>query len=304
MESFLALADSLRLQWRALVPDQAWRATLTALVLALGYFTLVWALERFARVRRDHYRRRGFVHDLVFYFYSKGGFPKLLLPTALMVALHDQLAPVLDLRLVEGLPYPLQLVCWILTADFLNYWIHRAKHRFRFLWAFHTTHHSQPHLNFATYARVHPFEDFIGQVMSVFMMLVMGADPVSYFVVYLAIGAIGELTHTQIPWRFGPIYYVIVTPPFHSFHHSVDPAHHDRNFATVFAFWDFLFGTAVPAASPTPTRWGIPELRGESLLEALVGPFVLLHRYYLAPRRPRAAALETDEPAPAAPPGG
>jgi sterol desaturase/sphingolipid hydroxylase (fatty acid hydroxylase superfamily) len=284
VDTFFAWAESLRVLWRQFLPDPTWRAFAVTIVLAVFYFVLVWSIERANRVRTDHYRQRGFAHDLLFYFYSKGGLPKLVLPTALMVAVHDRLS-FLDLRLVEGLPYPVQLLCWVMVGDFLNYWVHRAKHHFRFLWAFHATHHSQVHLNFATYARAHPFENFIGQFMRVFIMLLMGADPVSFFLVYLLLDALGELTHTQIPWRFGPLYYIFVTPPFHSFHHSVDPAHHDRNYASVFSFWDYLFGTAVPAGSPRPTRFGIPEMRGDSLTDALFGPFRLLYQYYLKPGR-------------------
>lgn len=284
VDSFVAWAHALRAAWHQLIPTASTRAFAVALILALFYFVLVWAIERACKTRTAHYRSRGFAHDLVFYFYAKGGLPKLLLPTALIALLHDRLA-FLDLRLLADLPYAAQLAAWILIADFLNYWVHRAKHHFRFLWAFHTTHHSQSDLNFATYARVHPFEDFIGQLMGVFTLLLLGADPVSFFVVYLALDAIGELTHTQIPWRLGPLYRVIVTPPFHSYHHSVDAAHHDKNFATVFAFWDHLFGTAVPADSPRPTRFGLPEVAPDSLREALLGPFRLLYRYYLKPGR-------------------
>jgi sterol desaturase/sphingolipid hydroxylase (fatty acid hydroxylase superfamily) len=286
VEALIAWTDSLREAWRALLPDPTTRAFAVAVLLATFYFVLVWAIERACRTRTTNYRSRGFMHDLVFYVYAKGGLPKLLLPTALITVLHDRLL-FLDLRLLADLPYPAQLASWVLIADFLNYWVHRAKHHFRFLWAFHATHHSQSRISFATYARVHPFEDFIGQIMSVLMMLLLGADPVSYFVIYLTLDAIGELTHTQIPWRFGWLYHVFVTPPFHSYHHSTDPAHHDRNYATVFAFWDHLFGTAVPHDSPAPTRFGLSELKSDSLREALFGPFRLLYGYYFKPRSDR-----------------
>lgn len=284
MQGIVTWLQSLREAWHLVLPDPTARALAVTVLLGLFYFVLVWAIEIACRTRTAHYRSRGFAHDLVFYTYAKGGFPRLLLPTAMVAVLQERLS-FLDLRLLEGLPYWAQLGCWIVVADFLNYWIHRAKHHFRFLWAFHATHHSQSHLNFATYTRVHPFEDLIGQFARVFMALLLGADPVSFFVVYLALDAIGELTHTQIPWRLGPLYRVLVTPPFHSYHHSTDPAHHDRNFGTVFALWDYLFGTAVPDDSPGPTRYGLAEMRPDSLADALLGPFRLLYRYYLQPDR-------------------
>jgi sterol desaturase/sphingolipid hydroxylase (fatty acid hydroxylase superfamily) len=298
VESALSWAHALRASWHALLPDPTLRTFAGCVVMAFGYYVLVMVIERGTGSRTDNYRSRSFAQDLVFYFYAKGGVPKLLLPTALIALLHDSLS-FLDLRLLADLPYPAQLAAWLLIADCLNYWLHRAKHHFRFLWAFHTTHHSQARISFATYARVHPAEDITGQLLHVFTMLTLGADPISFFVIYLVLDAIGELSHTQIPWRLGPLYKVIVTPPFHAYHHSADAAHHDRNFASVFAFWDYLFGTAVPDGSPAPTRFGLAEVRSDSLLDALFGPFRLLYRYYVAPRRAAltdAAAVADAEP--------
>ena len=47
--------------------------------------------------------------------------------------------------------------------------------------------------------------------------------------------------------RLGPLRYLIVTPNFHHWHHSRDAEGLDRCYAAHFAFWDYLFGTAVKA---------------------------------------------------------
>jgi sterol desaturase/sphingolipid hydroxylase (fatty acid hydroxylase superfamily) len=92
--------------------------------------------------------------------------------------------------------------------------------------------------------------------------------------------AVNEIQHTQLPWRLGPLYRVFVTPAFHSFHHSTDPAHHDRNFGVLFSVWDRLFGTAVPSDAVAPTKFGLDDVKAESLWDTIVEPFRLLYQFY------------------------
>jgi sterol desaturase/sphingolipid hydroxylase (fatty acid hydroxylase superfamily) len=37
---------------------------------------------------------------------------------------------------------------------------------------------------------------------------------------------------------------IIVTPWYHRIHHSLQPEHHNKNYAIFFPFWDVLFKTA------------------------------------------------------------
>ena len=49
----------------------------------------------------------------------------------------------------------MQIVTLILMADFIGYWSHRLRHSNRYLWAFHTIHHSQTMLTVVTNYRFH-----------------------------------------------------------------------------------------------------------------------------------------------------
>lgn len=280
VDDLSAWVEGLRLAWRSLLPGTFERTLASSLGFAAFYFLLVLVVERACGTRTANYRTRGFGHDLAYYLYVKGGLQRYVMPVAAIAALRGPLA-FLDLRLLDGLPYALKFVVWLLVADFVQYWIHRAKHHFKFLWAFHTTHHSQEHVNFTTLARIHPVEDLIGLFVQLFILLILGASPISSLLVFLAFDMINELQHTQIPWRFGPLYKILVMPSFHMYHHSTDPAHYNRNFGVLFSFWDRLFGTAVnERESPKPSAFGLDEVKPTSLWSTLVDPFRLLYRFY------------------------
>lgn len=281
------LFNELRTGWWAMVPDPSLR-TLAGVAITFGfYYVLVAAFERLSHSRNEAtYRSKGFGHDVFFYFYFKTGAARLLLPVAFMTSLEDHLS-FMKLQLLEGLPFGVKVVFWLLASDCTGYWVHRARHHFRWLWAFHTTHHAQPDLNFATYARVHPVEDFSGYFVGLFLALVLGISPITGMLIYMILDFFGETSHSRVSWTFGPLRWILVTPRFHSFHHSMDPAHHDRNFGILFSFWDRIFGTAVDERAPLPTSFGIEEVKPTSLWSTIVSPFELLVKYY----GPRPAAV-------------
>ena len=97
------------------------------------------------------------------------------------------------------------------------------------------------------------------------------------------LGALKELAdHSRIPWRFGVLHKIVVSPVFHSFHHSVDPAHHNKNFSGLLSVWDHLFGTAVIDDSAGPSRFGLETVRQTTLAGTVLDPFRLLHGFYFA----------------------
>ena len=90
----------------------------------------------------------------------------------------------------------------------------------------------------------------------------------------------------MISWRLGPLYRVFITPTFHSYHHSIDPKHYNKNFSGgVFSFWDYIFGTAVKDTQTPPGRMGLETVRMNTLWSMLVTPFQLVFQAYGLTRR-------------------
>jgi sterol desaturase/sphingolipid hydroxylase (fatty acid hydroxylase superfamily) len=267
----------LREAWAALGLAPYQKSLVAVVLLTLGLFVLFWAVERACGTRTANYRRRGFAHDLTFWFYYRAGLHDLLFVGSILLLLEPLVAPY-ALDFMGRQPFVLQAAAYLVLGDFVAYWVHRAEHRFPWLWAFHTTHHSQPHLTFATAARFHPIEMIYHTLLAYLPLRLLGVQPMAWLPMFLAMQVFTAAQHTTIPWRLGPFYRLIATPSFHAFHHSSDPAHHDRNFANIFSLWDHLFGTAVPRDAAAPQRFGLGEPAPESLLGILLQPLQRLWR--------------------------
>ena len=197
--------------------------------------------------------------------------------------------------------WPALLACAALgfiAGDFALYWTHRLFHAVPFLWRMHRMHHAPSVLTPLTAFRFWPWEQVVhmsvnivaqglgfGLAAAMFGNKVVPLDLLGVNIFTLVWGTLfTHLRHSPVPLRYPRfLSLVLVSPHMHQLHHSADPAHVDRNFATVFAFWDALFGTLI-----------LPR-RGERFRFGLVAPVI--------PAPPSAAAgLPPVPDRPAAPP--
>ncbi len=269
--------------WANLPLGTAEKTSLKAFLTGLLLFLIVYAVERIYRVRDNDFRSRGFVHDIVYWFYYRTNLNYFLYTTVLLAALEEPLS-FLDLKLVSSLPAALQAVLIFLVGDFVGYWAHRAQHSFKFLWAFHTTHHSQEQVNIFTGARFHPIDALWLLLFAYLPLRIMGGSSQIWPWLAFLIWIVNMLIHSRIPWGYGPLHKLLVSPNFHAYHHSTDPAHFNKNFSTgTFCVWDYMFGTAVKDREPIPTLFGLTNVKPTSLWSTLVTPFRLLGEFYLTP---------------------
>jgi sterol desaturase/sphingolipid hydroxylase (fatty acid hydroxylase superfamily) len=253
-------------------------ATLRALAIGIVFYFILYLLERASGGSTDQYGTRGFLQDVAYWFYYHSGLHQLLFMAALFSFLTPKLA-FLQFKMVTELNPVARGALWFLVADFTAYWVHRLQHASRFVWAFHSTHHAQEQLSFATTTRFHPVDHFISYILSYVPLLMLGASPRNWLPFYLATEFLGVSQHSRIKWRLGVLSKVLVTPWFHSFHHSSDPRHYNKNFGAYLCVWDRLFGTAVDAPE-RPTEYGLRDIKMPTLLSTLIVPFRLLRQMY------------------------
>jgi sterol desaturase/sphingolipid hydroxylase (fatty acid hydroxylase superfamily) len=157
----------------------------------------------------------------------------------------------------------------LLLADLFGYWVHRLKHRGGILWRVHSVHHSSERLDWLAAARAHPLEEVVTVALAFVPLFLAGARiewlaPIGPILLLHAI-----VLHARVPFRYGPLRFVLVSPAFHRWHHAKGAR---CNYAGLFSFWDLLFGTFhLPGALPAET--GIAEPMPEGFLGQLAYPF-------------------------------
>ncbi len=288
---FAGLVQSLRL-------DDLAKATVFGSSVLLAVVVFVHLAERRQGLGADRLFTRHFATDVVWALFYRSGVYVMFILSVTTNAIGER-ARFLRLELLPEVPTWLAVPIYLLLGDLVLYWIHRLQHMIPVLWAFHTVHHSQEQLNTLTQYRRHPLEMLYAQVaMFVVFVLILGIPMHTWIWLYAILVALQGLQHAELDWRFGKVYPLVVSPVFHSIHHSTDPRYAHANFGAMFSFWDYLFGTAVGDA-PRPSRYGVPGLRmKESFFAQLVAPFGELARL-LAPgsrHAPRGEATALDSP--------
>jgi len=237
-------------------------------VIALGF-----EAQRGRRLAK--FRSRTFLNDIAYTVFYRAGIYGVLWG-ATFNAFESRLS---GLRVEWAASWPLwvQIAVFWVCGDLIIYGLHRAQHSNRFLWAFHSVHHAPEELTTLTQNRRHLVERvYVDVALYVPLLVVLGIPTSAWPMLWMVFGMAEALQHAELDWRFGPLYYVLVSPVFHSVHHSSDDRHYNKNLGGMFSFWDFLFGTAVDAKE-RPASYGVRGLAmEETLASQLVSPFRML----------------------------
>ncbi|TAK90965.1 MAG: sterol desaturase family protein [Burkholderiaceae bacterium] len=155
----------------------------------------------------------------------------------------EQLWPgVTDIPLISFMLY-------LLVLDFVDYWVHRAQHRFGWWWALHALHHSQRQMTLWTDDRNHLLDDLLRDVIAATVALFIGVAPGQFVLLVIFTRVQQSLQHANLRCSFGRWgEKIMVSPRFHRLHHAIGFGHEGVargcNFAVLFPIWDMLFRTA------------------------------------------------------------
>jgi WD40 repeat protein/sterol desaturase/sphingolipid hydroxylase (fatty acid hydroxylase superfamily) len=159
---------------------------------------------------------------------------------------------------VKGWPLWVQAVAILVLQDFLLYWIHRVFHR-RFAWPFHAVHHAPEVLDWMAAVRFHPVNYVFEFVLADVAVLLLGFSPEALLALAPINLVYSTMVHANLNWTFGPLRYVLASPVFHRWHHTLQDEGLNKNFASTFPFLDLLFGTFSMPADRLPERFGNGE---------------------------------------------
>ena len=175
---------------------------------------------------------------------------------------------------VQSTSFLIQLPAALLVTDLCQYTAHRFFHKMPFLWRFHAVHHSIKSVDWMAGSRLHIVDILLTRSFSYLPLYLLGFSiEVFYmYVIIVSLQAVGAHSNTRIP--FGFLKYLIVTPQYHHWHHSDDPATYDKNFAIHFPFIDLMFGTYHLPGNQWPESTGLAETKfPKGYFKQLVFPF-------------------------------
>lgn len=163
------------------------------------------------------------------------------------------------------------VVIAIFAGDFIAYWRHRLEHT-AFLWPTHAIHHSDTHMTWTTGLRFHPFNRLTTALIDTTFLALLGLPLWALMANNLVRHYYGLFIHMDLPWTYGPLGRVFVSPAMHRWHHIRDANGAGVNFATVFSVFDQAFGTYhVPRPCDVPL--GVHDQIGKGALRQLAWPF-------------------------------
>ena len=184
---------------------------------------------------------------------------------------------------LAGLPFWGQVAIYLVTSDFLLYWTHRVFHSARF-WRFHAIHHSAVEVDWTVAYRFHPVNLWLGSFLVTAVMLFLGISPAVLLFLVPFDTTTAAFVHANLNWTLGPLKYVLATPVFHRWHHTLPEEGGNSNFGSLFSIWDVLFDTFYMPENRLPSRYGVDEAGyPQGFLTQLVHPFCDL----IAQMRPR-----------------
>lgn len=157
-------------------------------------------------------------------------------------------------------PWYWQLAAFLVFEDMVQYWWHRASHKFAWAWPAHKFHHSSEYMGVRIIFRNGFFYDILMPNLWLAGILVYLGFGAVYFWYYLVKLLVTMGSHSELRWD-APLYRykwlhplawvverTISTPATHFAHHALTESdgvgHYNGNFGNLLFFWDVLFGTA------------------------------------------------------------
>jgi sterol desaturase/sphingolipid hydroxylase (fatty acid hydroxylase superfamily) len=165
----------------------------------------------------------------------------------------------------------------IFAGDFIGYLRHRLEHTPP-LWPAHAIHHADTAVTWTTGLRFHPLNRFSTALIDTTCLALLGFPPWALVANNLTRHYYGLFIHMDLPWTYGPLGRVLVSPAMHRWHHVREGQGVGANFATVFSVFDQAFATHY-APGPCAAPLGVPDAIGRGALAQLWWPVQCLYEY-------------------------
>jgi sterol desaturase/sphingolipid hydroxylase (fatty acid hydroxylase superfamily) len=174
----------------------------------------------------------------------------------------------------DGGWFVVSLAGYLVAKDILEYLYHRAQHRVPVLWAMHALHHSEEAFNVSTGWRHFWLESPLRTAFVYPILGIVFATPPELLLTATVIFMLNHTwAHLNIRLSLGRWALWVMNPQYHRLHHSVEPAHWNRNFADLFPVIDVIFGTAqAPRQLEYPATGLVPGDQPTGIADVILWP--------------------------------
>ena len=174
--------------------------------------------------------------------------------------------------------FVLKAVFGLLLLDLAYYFWHRLNHTNSFLWRFHSVHHLDTQLDVTTSLRFHFGELLLSSLFKTILILFLGA-PISVFIFYeILLSACNQFHHSNIKLSDNLdqiLSKFIVTPKYHTNHHTVMKDSRNANYSSILTIWDSIFFTYKDAKIEDRQYLGLDDRSKEfGLIQYIRHPFI------------------------------
>jgi sterol desaturase/sphingolipid hydroxylase (fatty acid hydroxylase superfamily) len=176
----------------------------------------------------------------------------------------------------DALPAWLVAFLVVFVGDFVGYFRHRLEHS-RVLWPTHALHHSDDDMTWFTLYRFHPLNRVTTVLIDGVALVALGFPAWAIVLNGVVRHYYGMFVHVNVPWTFGILGRVFVSPAMHRWHHVLEGPGVGTNFATVFSVFDQAFGT-FHLPGPCEKSLGVPGVRHDAFVSQMLYPVAALVR--------------------------
>lgn len=151
----------------------------------------------------------------------------------------------LGLRWPGELPVLAQVLLLFFASDLVYYWIHRAIHRWGWLWkaSGHGFHHAFQNLHALNVGASHPFETVLLALPMVLVAALFGASPEAVGGATVLVVVNTAAAHANVRMDTPVLNWFFTSANQHRRHHSHVFEDSNTNYACNAILWDRLFGT-------------------------------------------------------------
>ena len=227
-----------------------------SMVIIIAAAVMFVILERiFPYTKNQRILREGFFDDLALYTVAQSYILGIIV-FGFIIKFVDNTSGLSRLNIFADVPIWVQLVIFTITHDIYIYWMHRWQHKNKYLWRIHEAHHSPEKVDWLSGSRSHALEILLNQSIEFLPLVLLGA-PIEVLAYKATISAVwGMHIHSNLDLKTGNLQKIINGPEMHRLHHTTGKGR-NRNFATKFAIWDWMFGTAYQPENVKAIDYGL-----------------------------------------------